>query len=598
MSDKILIDALFPNNVRIAHIQNEELENFDFQVAGNKNVRGNIYLAKVLRVENSLQAAFVDYGNEKNGFLSISEIHPDYFHLPLEEKQKLIKNIEELADDKDEEGKELPVKELSRLYRNYNISSIIKVGQLVLVQVIKEERGNKGATLTTYISLAGRYCVYMSNMPNRNGISRKIHNINERQRIREAMNEIHKDSGSIVVRTAGENVDKENLERDYKYLTKIWSDIKKKTLSAQAPSVIHEDGSLIKQVIREYCTTQTQEIVIDGKSAFAEAEEVLQNPAYKDLKLIKHTSKTPLFVAHKIEDKVSELLQPIVKLKSGASLVIQQTEALISIDVNSGRSTGEASVEETAVKTNKEAAHEIAKQLRLRNLSGLIVVDFIDMNQYSNRRIIEKEIKSALEKDRVRVQILSISSFGLMEISRQRTSPTLLETSGHICSHCNGGGFVQSVEHISMSLLRQITSFIYKSSKSITKLHIETSAETAMHILNFKTNLLKEIEEEHKVRIIFSAGEIGNRYKITDITKSEDSDSLFVSEKDWNPEEYEEKKPQIRHDRNDSQNNRKENRNDRNENQRKKKNRNFREKSPEVKEKKGIIAKIKSVIGK
>ena len=267
MSDKILIDALFPNNVRIAHIQNDELENFDFQVAGNKNVRGNIYLAKVLRVENSLQAAFVDYGNDKNGFLSISEIHPDYFHLPIEEKQKLIKNIEELGDDKDEEGKELPAKELNRLYKAYNISSIVKVGQLVLVQAIKEERGNKGATLTTYISLAGRYCVYMANMPSRNGISRKIHNITERQRIREIIAEIHSDTaGSVVVRTAGENVDKENLERDYKFLYKTWTDIKKKTLSAQAPAVIHEDGSIIKQVIREYCTTQTQEIVIDGKS--------------------------------------------------------------------------------------------------------------------------------------------------------------------------------------------------------------------------------------------------------------------------------------------------------------------------------------------
>ena len=609
MSDKILIDALFPNNVRIAHIQNDELENFDFQVAGNKNVRGNIYLAKVLRVENSLQAAFVDYGNDKNGFLSISEIHPDYFHLPIEEKQKLIKNIEELGDDKDEEGKELPVKELNRLYKAYNISSIVKVGQLVLVQAIKEERGNKGATLTTYISLAGRYCVYMANMPSRNGISRKIHNITERQRIREIIAEIHSDTaGSVVVRTAGENVDKENLERDYKFLYKTWTDIKKKTLSAQAPAVIHEDGSIIKQVIREYCTTQTQEIVIDGKSAFAEAEEVLQNPAYKDLKLIKHTSKTPVFVAHKIEDKVSELLQPIVKLKSGASLVIQQTEALISIDVNSGKSTGEASVEETAVKTNKEAAHEIARQLRLRNLSGLIVVDFIDMNQYSNRRIIEKEIKSALEKDRVRVQILSISSFGLMEISRQRTSPTLLETSGHICPHCNGGGFVQSVEHISMSLLRQITSFIYKSGKAITKLHIETGAETAMHILNFKTSLLKEIEEEHKVRITFAATESGNKYKITDISKSEDQDTLFVSEKDWDPEEYEEVKrperianlsqPAERTPNTNPNANPNRQGEGRNNNNRKKKPHNRKPEQKAVVEKKGILGKLKAIIGK
>ncbi len=545
MSDKILIDALFPNNIRVAHVQDGELENFNFEVAGNKNVRSNVYLAKVLRVENSLQAAFVDYGGEKNGFLSISEIHPDYFHLPLEEKQKLIKTIEDLQDDKDGEGKELPTKELNRIYKSYNISSIVKVGQLVLVQVIKEERGNKGATLTTYISLAGRYCVYMANVPNRHGISRKIHNINERQRIRDVITEIHKDiHGSIVIRTAGEGASRENIEKDHKYLIKTWADIKKKTLSAQAPSLIHQDGSIVKQVIREYCTTSTQEIIIDGKLAYAEAEEVLQNPAYKDLKLTKHTSKTPIFVAHKIEDKISDLLKPTVQMQSGASLVIQQTEALISIDVNSGKSTGEVSIEETAVKTNKEAAKEIARQLRLRNLSGLIIVDFIDMNQYSNRRLIEKEFKTALEKDRVRVQILSISSFGLMEISRQRTSPTLLEISGNICPHCNGGGFVQSVEHASMSLLRQITSFIHKSSKPMKRIQVEASTDTSLHILNYKTNLLKEIEEEYGIRIIFGTSQSGE-YKITDITRNENDDEIFISEKDWNPNEYESvEKPQ------------------------------------------------------
>ena len=415
MSDKILIDALFPNNIRVAHVKNNELENFNFEVAGNVNVRGNIYLGKVLRVENSLQAAFVDYGGERNGFLSISEIHPDYFHLPLEEKQKILQDIEALGDDKNEEGKELPAKELARLYRSYNISSIVKVGQLVLVQGVKEERGNKGATLTTYISLAGRYCVYMANTPSRHGISRKIHNIGERQRIRDIISQMHQDkTGSVVVRTAGEGVAKEDIEKDYNHLSKIWSEIKKKTLSAKAPSVIHEDGSIIKNVIREYCTSETQEVIIDGKTAFMEAEQVLENPAYKDLKLVKYASRTPLFVAHKIEDKISDLLKQTVKLKSGASLVIQQTEALISIDVNSGRSTGEVSIEETAIKTNKEAAREIARQLRLRNLSGLIVIDFIDMNQYSNRRIIEKEFKSALDQDRARVQILSISNFGLM----------------------------------------------------------------------------------------------------------------------------------------------------------------------------------------
>ncbi|MFT4968008.1 MAG: ribonuclease E [Candidatus Deianiraeaceae bacterium] len=537
MSDTILIDALFANNIRVAHVRNGGLENFNFEVAGNKNVRGNIYLGKVLRVENSLQAAFVDYGGEKNGFLSISEIHPDYFHLPLEEKQKLIKTIEDLQDDKNGEGKELPTKELNAIYRSYNISSIVKVGQLVLVQGVKEERGNKGATLTSYVSLAGRYCVYMANTPNRNGISRKIHNIGERQRIRDIIADVHNTgNGSVVVRTAGEGIAKDGIAKDYNYLAKIWDDIKKKTLSAQAPEVIHQDGSIIKNVIREYCTSDTQEIIIDGKAAFSNAEEILQNPAYKNLKLIKHTSRTPLFVAHKIEEKISDLINPTVNLESGASLVIQQTEALISIDVNSGKSTGEISIEETAIKTNKEATREIARQLRLRNLSGLIVIDFIDMHQYSNRRAIEKEFKMALEQDRARVQILSISNFGLMEVSRQRTSPTILETAGNICPHCNGGGFIQSVEHSSMSLLRQVISFIHKSHKQIKKLQVETRAETSMHILNYKLSILREIEDEGNVKIIFVPSQQG--CKITDITKSNNDDAIFIAEKDWNAEEY------------------------------------------------------------
>lgn len=554
-NDKILIDALFPNNIRIAHICNDELENFDFQVAGNTSLRGSIYLGKVVRIENSLQAAFVDFGHGKNGFLSIAEIHPDYFHLPLEEKQKLIKNIEDITDQDGDTTKDpkdiLTPKELNKIYKSYNITSVMKVGQLVLVQVIKEERGNKGATLTTYISLAGRYCVYMANMLSHNGISRKIHNITERQRIRDIISGLHNEkTGSIVVRTAGEGVAKEQIESDYAYLAKTWAEIKKKTLTAQAPALIYEDGSIVTQIIREYCNSNTQEIIIDGRGAYTEAEEILKNPAYKDLKLAKHTSKTPIFVAHNVEDKIADLMKPRVEMKSGAFLIIQQTEALISIDVNSGRSTGEVSVEETAVKTNREAAHEIARQLRLRNLSGLIVVDFIDMTQFSNRRIIEKEFKAALEKDRVRVQILSISAFGLMEISRQRTSPTLLETAGDVCQHCNGSGIAQSVEYASMAILRQITSFLYKAQKSIKKAQVEVSSDILVHILNYKQNLIDDIQKEHDVRLVFAVGTTRD-CKITDITKSEYDDVLFYAEKDKDPasqqhEPHENKQPKYK----------------------------------------------------
>ena len=552
-NDKILIDALFPNNIRIAHTHNDELENFDFQVAGNVNLRGSIYLGKIVRIENSLQAAFVDFGHGKNGFLSISEIHPDYFHLPLEEKQKLIKNIEEIQENEGDGAKDLKdsvnQKELGKVYKNYNIASVMKVGQLVLVQAIKEERGNKGATLTTYISLAGRYCVYMANMPNHNGISRKIHNITERQRIRDTISEMHTEkNGSVVVRTAGEFANKEQIVNDYTYLSKIWTEIKKKTLTAQAPSLIYEDGSIITQIVREYCNSYTQEIIIEGKAAYLEAEEILKNPAYKDLRLTKHTSKTPIFVSHNIEDKISELMKARVEMKSGAFLIIQQTEALISIDVNSGRSTGASNVEETALKTNREAAHEIAKQLRLRNLSGLIVVDFIDMGQFSNRRIIEKEFKSALEKDRVRVQILSISSFGLMEISRQRTSPTLLETAGEVCPHCDGMGFSQSIEYSSMAILRQITNFLHKVQKNVKKLQVDVQGDVLTHILNYKYNLIADIQKEHDVRIVFGISN-SKECKISDITKLDSDDATFHVEKDreailTEPTEYKHKTQQ------------------------------------------------------
>ncbi len=453
---KILIDGLYQNNIRVALLNGNELEDFDFETSEKESLRGNIYLAKVSRVENSLQAAFVDYGGEKNGFLSFSEIHPDYFQIPKEDKEKFMMQISSLHEnDEDDNSKEIETK-LNSLYKTYNISEVIKKDQLLLVQVVKEERGNKGVSLTTYLSFPGRYFVLMTNTPRKIGISKKISDFQERGRIREIVGSfgVAKSSG-IVVRTAGEGKSREELTQDYNYLASLWNAIREKTVKSQAPAFIHSEESLVKKILREYCDASVSEIIVEGEEIFNEVTMLAKSLGHENsIKVTNYVGKVPVFAKFNVESQITSLFLPKVEMQSGAYLVIQQTEALVSIDVNSGKVTSGNNVEETAVQTNLEASREIAKQLKLRKLAGLIVIDFIDMSKVSNRILVENEIKQCLTKDKARVHVGRISQFGLLELSRQRTDQSMFEVSGTVCSSCSGSGFVKSPEYTSMNIMR------------------------------------------------------------------------------------------------------------------------------------------------
>lgn len=505
---QILIDGLYyGDSLRIATLKNEELEDFEFQTNDKENTIGNIYLAKVSRVENSLQAAFVDYGGEKNGFLSLSEIHPDYFQIPKEDKDRImheITSLNEKSDDeinkKDEEGK------FNSLYKSYSISEIIKKDKLLLVQVTKEERGNKGVSLTTYLSFPGRYFVLMTNTPKKIGISKKINDIQERGRIREIVNSfgISKLSG-IVVRTAAEGKSREELLADYNYLAKLWNEVREKTVKSEAPAFIHSEDNIVKKILRENADSNISEIIIEGEETFSEVNSFAKNLGYdKNIKIVNYVGKTPLFTKMNVENQISSLFLPKVEMPSGAYLIIQQTEALVSIDVNSGKVTSGNNIEETAVQTNIEAAKEIAKQLRLRKLSGLIVVDFIDMVRVQNRILVENEIKQYLAKDKARVHVGRISQFGLLELSRQRTDQSMFEASGVVCKSCGGSGFVKSPEYSTMNVLRNIASqFIATKSRfgKYTAIYLQDSI--LVQIVNFKKKLIRLLEKKYNTKIIF-----------------------------------------------------------------------------------------------
>lgn len=505
---KILVDGLYKNNLRVAIIGESGLEDFDFETSEKESMRGNIYLAKVSRVEKSLQAAFVDYGGQKNGFLSLSEIHPDYFQIPKEDKESFLRELSSI-NEKDEE-------EISRgkdgesifnsLYKSYNISEVIKKDQLLLVQVIKEERGNKGVSLTTYLSFPGRYFVLMTNTPKKIGISKKIQDIQERGKIREIVNSfgISKSSG-IVVRTAAEGKSKEELLKDYNYLASLWNQVREKTVKSEAPAFIHSEDNLIKKIIREYSDPSVKEIIIEGDETFNEISGFINQIGYgRDIKLTNYFGKVSLFTKYGIENQILSLLSPKVEMPSGAYLIIQQAEALVSIDVNSGRVTSGSSVEETAVQTNLEAAKEIAKQLKLRKLSGLVVIDFIDMVKVSNRILIENEIKQHLAKDKARVHIGRISQFGLLELSRQRTDQSMFESSGAVCSTCHGSGFVKSPEYASMYVLRLIaSSFLNTKTKFGKYTAIYLQDNILIHVINFKKKLISLLEKKYQTKIVF-----------------------------------------------------------------------------------------------
>ena len=548
MSMRMLIDARHPEETRVAVVKGNRIEEFDFESAEHKQLKGNIYLAKVTRVEPSLQAAFVDYGGNRHGFLAFSEIHPDYYQIPKADREALLREEAEHAaeeerlrsaefdaadgdgpaDDEDLDLAEATAgatattteagtgssrsavdesaadelrKKRQALRRRYKIQDVIQRRQVLLVQVVKEERGNKGAALTTYLSLAGRYCVLMPNTSHGGGISRKISNGADRKRLKSIMSDLNlpKTMG-LIVRTAGLQRTKTEIKRDFDYLARLWDEIRERTLESTAPALIYRDSDLIKRAIRDLYHREIEEVIVEGEEGYKQARGFMKLLMPSHVRRVKlHSETTPLFQRYGVEDQLSAMYQPIVQLKSGGYLVINPTEALVSIDINSGRSTREHNIEQTAFNTNLEAAQEIARQLRLRDMAGLIVIDFIDMEQSSHVRKVEKAMKEALKNDRARIQVGRISSFGLMEMSRQRLRTGVLEASTKPCPHCDGTGLMRTAASAGLSALRIIEDEATRGRGD--RICLRAGREAAVYVLNKKRSELADIEHRYGVSI-------------------------------------------------------------------------------------------------
>jgi ribonuclease E len=594
MTKRMLIDATHAEETRVVVLDGNRLEDFDVETSTKKQLKGNIYLAKVVRVEPSLQAAFVEYGGGRHGFLAFGEIHPDYYQIPVADRQRLLElqaeeaRAEAEAEDREVEapqpaepvaaaepvapepapappaveeavfgelsfGKladgawlpaadmpaaleehdlespaaDLPPPEVvggesdpfegngaeeararrsARFLRNYRIQEVIRRRQIMLVQVVKEERGTKGAALTTYISLAGRFCVLMPNSPRGGGISRKITSANDRRRLKEITSELEIPQGmGLIVRTAGANRPKPEIKRDCEYLMRLWDEIRELTLRSVAPALIYEEASLIKRAIRDVYSRDVDEILVDGEDGWHAAHEFMRMLMPSHAKKVQHwrNGGQPLFSKMGVEQQLDAMLAPTVQLRSGGYLVINQTEALVAIDVNSGRATRERGIEETALRTNLEAADEAARQLRLRDLAGLIVIDFIDMEARKHNGMVERRMKEALKNDRARIQLGHISHFGLLEMSRQRLRPSLAETSLIVCPHCRGLGHVRSVESSAIHVLRGIEEEGSKARASLIMVHCAEAI--MMYIVNHKRDRLGEIEARFAMQVQFAA---------------------------------------------------------------------------------------------
>ena len=631
MPNKMLIDASHPEETRVVVVRGNRIEEFDFESQDKKQLKGNIYLARVTRVEPSLQAAFVEYGGNRHGFLAFSEIHPDYYQIPVADRQALLRAEAEEAEDEDDdenEGDDSKGQDRNRgrrrrrggknrrngdeqkaeggddnaatssedgeshasddethddaaeageaaanddgsepgsiaasvdadvisepapeaasenedrgtveevhsghhddheiesvgaedaieeardrrkpVRRHYKIQEVIKRRQILLVQVVKEERGNKGAALTTYLSLAGRYSVLMPNTARGGGISRKITNAQDRKRLKEVVADLEVPKGmGVILRTAGESRTKAEIKRDYEYLMRLWENVRSLTLQSTAPALVYEEGSLIKRSVRDLYNKEIDEILVAGEDGYREAKDFMRMLMPSHAKSVQpYRDSTPIFARNGIEAQLDKMLQPQVTLKSGGYIIINQTEALVSIDVNSGRSTKEHSIEETALHTNLEAAEEVARQLRLRDLAGLIVIDFIDMEENRNNRAVEKKLKDCLKNDRARIQVGRISHFGLMEMSRQRIRASVLESTMKPCPHCGGTGHVRSDSSIGLQVVRAIEEFLLKDSRS--HITVKTPMATALYVLNHKRATLVELETRFGVTITLEADE-------------------------------------------------------------------------------------------
>lgn len=529
MTKRLLIDARQAEETRVVLLSGTRIEDFDYETENRKQLKGNVYLARVTRVEPSLQAAFVEYGGNRQGFLAFSEIHPDYYRIPIEDREALLEADRAEAQDDDseketEEGLETVGGENgdeddirpARKVRKYKIQEVISRKQIMLVQVVKEERGNKGAALTTYLSLAGRYCVLMPNNSRGGGVSRKITNVADRKRLKTVVGGLDIPEGmAVIVRTAGSKRTKTEIARDYAYLSKLWNDIRERTLESQAPCIIHEEGNLIKRSIRDIYTSEVEEILVEGEEAYKAARNHIKMLIPSHVKKVKkHEDKIPLFQQYSVENQMDTIHSPQVTLKSGGYLVINQTEALVAVDVNSGRSTRERNIEETALKTNLEAADELARQLRLRDLSGLIVVDFIDMEENRNQNAVERRMKDAMRSDRARIQIGSISHFGLLEMSRQRLRLSINESTSDLCPHCEGTGRVRSVDTAALQTLRSIEDEAQKG--KMDEMHITVHRDIALFILNHKREALAELENRYGITIMLLSDDtlISPEYKI------------------------------------------------------------------------------------
>jgi ribonuclease E len=617
MANKMLVDATHPEETRVVVLRGNRVQEFDFESANRKQLRGNIYLAKVTRVEPSLQAAFVDYGGNRHGFLAFSEIHPDYYQIPVADRQALIEaerrendeaysrggesdshgsddagdqdggsgeaiaadatpaatvsepaeadtwgaeaprafdeaedgsvgsepsgtagangdgfaaGASESEEDDSEDGghrndavevvsddqvesvgaedalEEVPERRRQRP-RQYKIQEVIKRRQVLLVQVVKEERGNKGAALTTYLSLAGRYSVLMPNTARGGGISRKITSPADRKKMKEVVADLDVPEGmGIILRTAGASRTKAEVKRDFEYLLRLWEDVRELTLRSTAPTLVYEEGSLIKRSIRDLYNKDIDEIIVGGEDAYREAKDFMRMLMPSHAKNVKPYRETqPLFARAGIEAQLDAMFSPQVTLRSGGYLIINQTEALVSIDVNSGRSTREHNIEDTALQTNLEAAEEVARQLRLRDLAGLIVIDFIDMEEKRNNRAVERRMKDALKNDRARIQVGRISHFGLLEMSRQRIRTGVLESTTSICPHCQGTGHVRAPSSVALHVLRSLEEQLLKSATH--NLSIRTRTEVTLYILNQKRANLSELEQRFGVTIEVLADE-------------------------------------------------------------------------------------------
>ncbi|TIX49970.1 Rne/Rng family ribonuclease [Alteraurantiacibacter aquimixticola] len=604
MATRMLIDARHPEETRVAVLKGNRIEEFDFESAEHKQIKGNIYLAKVTRVEPSLQAAFVDFGGNRHGFLAFSEIHPDYYQIPAEDRAQLLAEEQaaaeeeaalraaededeedlDVGDDGDDEDEGPGVEEIDTsekddvatiedgqlengededesdedeeseeedgedgeseddakparsrrgrgrargrrqgggrrgggsrakeiddvrakrqaLRRRYKIQDVIQRRQVLLVQVVKEERGNKGAALTTYLSLAGRYCVLMPNSSHGGGISRKISNGSDRKRLKQIVNELSlPKSMGLIVRTAGLQRNKTEIKRDFDYLARLWDEIRENTLKSSAPALIHSDSDLIKRAIRDIYNREIEEVVVEGEEGYRSAKDFMKLLMPSHARRVKaYSDPVPLFQRYGAEDQLSAMYEPVVQLKSGGYLVINPTEALVSIDINSGRSTKEHGIEQTALHTNLEAAKEIARQLRLRDMAGLVVIDFIDMEHNSNIRKVERCMKDSLRNDRARIQVGRISGFGLMEMSRQRLRTGVLEATTRSCPHCDGTGLVRTASSAGLSALRFIEDEAAKGKGTVITLYAST--EASVYLLNAKRSDLAEIESRYGVTV-------------------------------------------------------------------------------------------------